>query len=827
MRLSKLSFGFAGCLLVVLILTGCPPETVDSSALIPPEGKYDVRILRDTWGVPHVYGKTDADVAYGLAYAHCEDDFATLQQMLFLGRGKLAALEGLKMLPFDYLVRLFRFPEIVEEKYATDLSPAVRAVCKAYADGYNHYAALHPEQVKSGCLPATGKDVVAGFVSRSPLFFGLDREVKRLFGAHRPRHVSEKAAAAEGNALTRGLPVGSNTFSISPRRTPDGKTHLAVNSHQPWTGPVAWYEACLKSEEGLDIVGGIFPGTPVVLHGHNRDLGWAHTVNSPDLVDIYVLEINPDNPNQYRYDGEWRDLTGDKIDITFRLWGSLKWTVRREVLYSVYGPVVRRPHGVYAIRYAGYGDIRQVEQWYRMGKARNLDEFEAAMRLQAIPSFNVGYADKAGNIWYLYNALLPIRAEGYDWRQYLPGNTSQTLWNAYLSFEKLPQVKNPVSGFVQNCNSSPFQTTIGSENPQSEDYSPTFGIERPDHMTNRALRLLELLASDDSITEEEFYAYKYDLEYSPESEAAKYRAQIIAAPATDDPVVERAREVLRAWDLSTDKDNPGTAVAILTMEPLVRAGMAGRRTPDPLELFREKAHLLEDTFGRVDVPWQQVNRLVRGDVNIGLSGGPDILHAVYGEWKGDHLEGNSGDCYVLMVTWDAEGRVHSRSIHQFGSATLDASSPHYADQAPLFAACETKPVWLDETELRQHLEAEYRPGERTFSARLPARPALVSVRDAPPRHRKRAELPSVLAPGVHTAGFRRSEVRDGRNRHEAKANVVVPVVRSVVVPVRGSAVAWVVVPRTAATHAECLSLLQLLAKTRRLNTRSRSRQVSP
>jgi len=168
---------------------------------------------------------------------------------------------------------------------------------------------------------------------------------------------------------------------------------------------------------------------------------------------------------------------------------------------------------------------------------------------------------------------------------------------------------------------------------------------------------------------------------------------------------------LRDWDLSTDPENPAAAVAILTMERIVRSRMRGGVGPDPMEKLKEKAHLLKDTFGRVDVPWKEVNRLVRGSVDVGMGGGPDILHAVYGSWRNGRFVGRAGDCYVLMATWDAYGKVHSRSIHQFGSATLDGSSPHYADQVPLFIARKTKPVWLDESELRQHLEAEYRPGE--------------------------------------------------------------------------------------------------------------------
>jgi penicillin amidase/acyl-homoserine-lactone acylase len=703
--------GFIALVIVGLLVSCQPPLSLDAKALLDAGKKHDVRILRDTWGVPHVFGATDADAAYGLAYAHAEDDFATIQETFMADRAALSSVKGREMVPLDYFVHLFRIRETVDAKYEHDLSPEMRAVCEAYAEGVNLYAALHPKEVvKPGLFPATGKDVVAGFVEKVPLFFGLDHTVRELFAPNRKHDVPVKSPTAAAEAFfTHEGEIGSNAFAVGPKRSADGKTRLAVNSHQPWTGPVAWYEAHLHSGEGMDIVGGTFPGSPIILHGHNRNLGWAHTVNLPDLADVYVLEINPDNPNQYKFDGQWRDLEVRQAKIAVRVFGPFRWTFTREALWSVYGPVVRRPHGVYAIRYAGQGEIRQIEQWYRMGKARDFAEWLDAVRMRAIPSFNICYADREGTIYYLYNALLPLRAPGYDWKQYLPGNTSETLWTDYLPFDKLPQIKNPASGFVITCNNTPFRTTIGPENPKPENYAPSLGIDTM--MTNRALRALELFGGDDSITEEEFYAYKYDLAYSKEGIAVELLKKIIEAPPSDDPVVNEAVAVLRAWDLRTNADNTGTAIAVLTMEPIVRAMIFGYSGPDPMTSLKEKAHLLKDTYGRIDVPWEQVNRIRRGTIDVGTSGGPDVLHAISGKIENGRLIANNGDSYILLAAWDKKGNVSSRSIHQFGSATMDEKSPHYADQVPLFVACKTKPVWMDEADIRANLEREYRPGE--------------------------------------------------------------------------------------------------------------------
>jgi acyl-homoserine-lactone acylase len=699
----------------VVFISGCQkPPAVDLKSLIPPPDKYDVRIIRDTWGIPHIYGKTDADCAYGLGWAQIEDDFENSWATFLMGRGKYATMAGRSGVPFDYLYHLFRFRDIVEREYEKQLSPETRAVCEAYAEGFNHYMALHPDKGDANLLPATGKDIVTGFAMRTPFFFGMERQIKGIMGAERTEEVSRPEQARSGGTLSKGLPIGSNTMAVAPSRTPDGKTHLAVNSHQPFEGPVAWYEARLKSEEGMDIIGGVFPGSPVVLHGHNPDLGWAHTVNLPDLCDIYVLEMHPDDPDKYLYDGEYLELEKGQAVMEVKLWGNLRIPIRRETLWSVHGPVIRRPHGVYAIRFAGYGDIRQVEQWYRMGKARSFEEFESAMRIRAIPSFNVGYADKTGNIWYLYNALLPIRDDRYDWRGYLPGDTSEVLWTEYLPFEQLPQVKNPASGFIQNCNSTPFRTTTGDDNPDPADYPESLGVEGPDVMTNRALRALELYGGDDSITEEEFYAYKLDKRYSEASAAAELRQQILDTIKDDDPVVQEALEVVRTWDGAAELDSTGTAISVLSMEPVIRAQMFGNPIPDIGKIFVERAHQLKEKYGRVDVPWHEVNRLIRGKESLPVAGGPDTLRAIYGDWNGEYLRAVAGDCFVVMVTWDANGAVHSNAIHQYGSATMNAESPHYADQAHLFIKEEFRPVWLDYEELMKNKQAEYRPGDSVW-----------------------------------------------------------------------------------------------------------------
>jgi penicillin amidase/acyl-homoserine-lactone acylase len=683
------------------------PVREDLGALKERAAKYNVKILRDSYGVPHIFGHTDADAAYGLGHAHSEDDFLTIQQVLLAARGQLASVYGTDSAPADYLVQFLRVWDVVDSQYA-GLSSGTRAIAEAYADGLNVYAAHHPDEALPGLFPVNGKDIVAASVEKSPLFYGLDETIGHLFSDN-----------PEPPATPTEVRYNSNGFAIGPSRTSDGQTFLDINSHQPYTGPVAWYEAHIHSDEGWDMVGGTFPASPLIIHGHNRDLGWAFTVNHPDLVDVYRLTINPNNPNQYKFDGQWRDLEVRQAKLNIKLIGNLKITVNRETLWSVYGPAVRGKTQTYAIRYAGIGTAGIWEQLYRMNKATNLKEWQAAMRLAQLPMFNVVYADKQGNIDYVYNGIIPVRSEDYNWKDYLPGDTSKTLWTKYLPFDQLPQVLNPPSGFIQNANGSPFRTTLGAGNPDPKDYSPTLGIDTT--ISNRSLRMLELFGADSSITPEKFVQYKFDMQYSKDSIVAQFMKMIAAAQMPDANSV-RAQQVIGNWDMNTNPESTGAALMVFTIMnldkkypgsiKLDRLGQGSVNQAMLMDAFVESVKALVQHFGRVDVAWGTVNRLMRGSVDLPIGGGPDILHATYGAVQQDgRLKITDGDSYVLMVIWDKNGQVHSMSVHQFGSATLRENSPHYADQAPLLAQRQLKPVWFTETEIRAHLEREYVPGE--------------------------------------------------------------------------------------------------------------------
>jgi penicillin amidase/acyl-homoserine-lactone acylase len=682
--LSRIVRRGCGCIALLAVLAATPVVAKH----------YDVQIRRDTAGVPHILAKTDVDAAYGLGFAQAEDDMMTMQTSVFTSRGRLAELVGPPGADSDYMVALEDVWGTIARRYRRDLDPQTRRVVEAYAAGVNAFAQRHPQGIAPGLLPITGEDLEASFIYNGPMFYGLDGVFRRLMTPD---------AKKTAQLVEDRLPTGSNGLAVAPSRSSDGATRLLVNSHQPYTGPVAWYEAVVETKEGWHVAGGFFPGSPFMLHGHNAHLGWANTVNNPNLWAVYQLTMSAGNPDQYKLDDHWKALEKRVVAIRVKRADGGLDTLEREVLRSVHGPVVRTDHGVFAVRYAGLDEVRQPQQYYRLNKARNLSEWKAAMALGVLPSINYVYADEKGNIGYVYNGRFPIRKEGVDWSAVVPGDRSDLIPTAQLPFAKVPQLWNPKSGFVFNSNNTPFHATAPSDDLKPESFSKTLGIQT--NMTNRAYRVLETVGIQKVISAKIFNDDKYDLAYSAQSEAASGLKGLLALDPAQNPDFAAAQSVLQAWDLKTDVHNRSAALAVLTLTKM-NGGAA------PAAALKVTIDDLKTHFGRIDPEWGDVNRIRRGKVDLAIDGGPDIYRAVYGRPDPDgRLRALAGDTYVMFVEWDDAGHLSSRSIHQFGAATLDGTSPHFADQTPLFVAMQTKPVWFTEAQLKGHIDKDYRPPE--------------------------------------------------------------------------------------------------------------------
>lgn len=659
-------------------------STWDAFTARPPEPdpalKRSVKIVRDQWGVPHISGKTDADVAYGIAIAQAQDDFRDLEESLAAVRGRAGAISGEDGAKFDFVGHLLDANAVAEKGYAS-LSPATRALVEAYAQGLNDYARKNAREVRlQGLFPVTGRDIVAGFALRSPFFFGLDRPLSALLDDRLPPRDA-------GPADERG----SNAFAVAGRRSADGTTRLILNSHQPWEGAVAWWEMVVHSDAGWDFAGVNFTGAPFGLMGHNKVLGWTNTVNRPDLIDVYKLVLD-DSGKRYRLDGQWRDLEQRRVWLRVK-YGPLVLPIPRTVYRSVHGPVIKNALGAFAIRFAGIGEVGQVEHYYRLNKARDFADWQAIMATQGVPATNFIYADAKGHIGMFHNALFPARAPGFDWRGVLPGDTSKALWTAYLPWSANPHVIDPAAGWVANANNTPFLSTAPANELKRSDFSEDMGIET--QITNRAMRYQARFAQlgNQQISREQLLSIKYDKGYDRAGWAGRWWDEVLALDTKGRPDLQKAQALIRQWDFTLDCQGAADTLVALAFAQHARFAYLQKPVPNARAGLEDAVAGLTTHFGRLDPPLGDFQRLRRGKVDLPLCGGPDALRAMIGDISADGRRvGNNGDGYIMLVEWTAAGQVKSESVHHFGAAATRPQSPHYNDQSPLFAAERFKPV---------------------------------------------------------------------------------------------------------------------------------------
>ena len=702
-------------LVVLLVLTAIGLATWEPLTAVraeaPPPHHYDTVIARDHFGVPHIFGSTDPDVAYGIAYAHAEDDFSTLQDVVAMARGRLGALDGAEGAKTDYVLHLLHARETVDRDYLKQ--PAdVRALLDGYASGLNAYAARHSGEVKlSRLFPVNGQDIATGFVMRSPFFFGLDATLGALAG---DTPLPKESAGPQPDAPDvtpvgpDGRENGSNAFVVAPKRSADGFTRLVSNSHQPWRGAVAWYELVVHSKTGWNFAGAMLPGAPYPLLGHNQTLGWTNTVNRPDLIDTYKLVLDGDGTH-YRFDGQWRPLERETVWLPVRLWGPFVLPVPKTVYRAVQGPVIETKSGAYALRYAGADQLKMVEQYYRLTRAKTFDDWQRAMAIQGVPATNFLYADAAGNIAYFYNASFLNRKPGYDYSKVLPGDTSADYAPGTVPWAMVPRNVNPKSGFLVNANSTPFLSAGAGSEMNPADWSPLLGIETD--TTNRDNRALELMSANPAISQADLERIKFDTGVSRRGWTGKWFADLIAADPKGDKQVAAAQALLRQWDWTLDGKGQGDALGALMMKAGQKWHYPREPELDPRATLVEATAYLKRVFGRLDPPLGTMLRLRQGKVDLPLDGGPEVLRATanWDEAPDGRLAIKHGDSFIMFVQWDKAGRVSSRSIQPFGTATTRPDSPHYTDESAMFVAHKLKPVWFYPRELKGNIERLYRP----------------------------------------------------------------------------------------------------------------------
>ncbi|MEP6712110.1 MAG: penicillin acylase family protein [Ferruginibacter sp.] len=654
-----------------------------------------VDIVRDSFGVPHIFAKTDAAVAYGLAWAEAEDDFESMQQVVLPTKGLMGKVLGKAGAAGDYAFALFRCREVTQEKWNT-LSPEFLKLIGGYVQALNAYAAKHPDQVLNKKLfPITAEDYIASSVLALTVFNGADGALQRIF----------RNSEWEAPELNK---KGSNSSAISASKTTTGEAFLLINAHQPNTGPQAFYEAHLCSEEGLNVMGGLLAGGPCILHGVNEHLGWAHTVNYCDRMDEYQLEMNPANALQYKFDGQWINLEVKTIKLKIK---GIPVTIKRKVYWSKYGATMKNKQGFFSIRLGANMKIGVLEQWYQMDKTKNFTEFYAALGKQELSMFNIMYADNRDTVFYINNALMPVREDGYNWKKTVPGNTSKTLWTTFRGIKELPQYINPKSGFLFNTNHSSFLATGAADNLNPKSFPKTDGWEQ--YHLNRSVRFLELFPQNEKLSFEKFKQIKFDKQLPATLQYPYKIDSMLLVNETSYPTYAKIIAALKTWDKNAVAESKGAAVFLLTYEYLKKTlkGQDARKITmaEALETYKYVEDYMQTNFGRTDIVLGDLQKLVRGDKEWPLGGIPDVLAAQWtAPYKNGKLKSIGGDGLVMFVRFPKEGLPIIETLNMYG-ASARPGNKHFNDQVEMYLHQQTKKMTLDKAIVYKNAERIYHP----------------------------------------------------------------------------------------------------------------------
>lgn len=658
-----------------------------------------ITIARDSFGVPHIFAPTDPEVAYGLAWAHAEDDFETLQLVVLSGKAMVGTALGKKGAKADYVIHLLRCRELVDEKWNT-LSPDFVALIKGYVQGLNAYAKAHPGEVKyKNAFPFNEKEYLAATVFSISLFCGVEELL--------PQILDGKVATLPGFNIE-----GSNAFAFNSLKTTTGESFLAINAHQPQEGPVAFYEAHLQSEQGWNMLGGLFPGGCLIFHGTNENLGWAHTVNYQDKIDVYQLQMNPANKNQYKFDGQWINLEEKKIKLHVK---GIPVAIGKKVYWSKYGATVKTAKGVFSMRLAANMDCKALEEWYRMNKARNFTEFYAALSMTYLPMFNIMYADRYDTIFYISNGKMPRRNPdtAYHWKSTLPGNTSSTLWTEFKSVSELPQYLNPPSGYLFNTNHSPFLATDPKYNLDKNRFDKNDGYET--YQNNRSQRVTEIMKGTGKIDYNTFKRIKFDQQLPKQLQYPYGIDSMLNLKADDYPAWKEVITTFQNWDRKATANSKGAAIFLLVYDHESKrlAGTPARHLTkaESIEAYQYVYDYMIKNFGKTDLVLGDIQKLVRGNDARPAWGLPDVLTAAYSEpYKNGMRKVTSGDAYICFVRYQKNGSLPIiESVNTFG-ASMHPDSPHYKDQMGMFQNQQTKHMTLDKKEILRTAEKIYHPG---------------------------------------------------------------------------------------------------------------------
>lgn len=719
-----------------LVLALSAVLVTQASAQLPPaeltrlERQADaVTIIRDDWGIPHVYGKTDADAVFGVMYAQAEDDFNRVETNFLNALGRLAEAEGESAIYRDLRMKLFIHPDTLKAQYSR--SPEwLRKLMNAWADGLNYYLAKNP-QVKPRVITHFEPWMALSFSEGS---IGGDiesvdlRELEAFYGG-RP------APTIMGDeSLPLREPSGSNGFAIAPSNTKHGRALLLINPH---TSFFFRAEAQMVSEEGLNAYGAITWGQFFIYQGFNERAGWMHTSSSVDQMDEYLETIVQKGDRlYYRFGSEERPLAMSRITVPYRTASGMA-----EKAFTVYhthrGPIVREVDGRWISKRLMNEPLKALTQSYSRMKAKNYREYRQTMELHTNSSNNTIFADAEGNIAYFHANFIPKRDPRFDWTKPVDGSDPATEWGPLLSIDDSPHLLNPATGWLYNTNNDPW-SAAGPNSPKKADF-PAYVDNGSENA--RGLHAIMVLENRKDFTIESLRDAAYDsyLTYFTNLIPQLVRAWE-QAPAGDALKAKLAEQVvtLRGWDLRWAASSIPTSLAVFWGEELERRtqgfarenGIPVTRADDAhgagvmLEALAAASDRLSADFGTWKTPWGEINRFQRltGDiVHPFTDAGPSIpvgfTSARWGSlasfgarsYEGSkRIYGTSGNSFVAIVEFGPDS-VRAKAITA-GGQSGDPTSKHFSDQAQRYSTGDLREVYFYRSQLNGHISREYKPG---------------------------------------------------------------------------------------------------------------------
>jgi acyl-homoserine-lactone acylase len=675
----------------------------------------DVTIYRDTYGVPHVFGRTDASTVFGFAYAQAEDNFWRVEENFIFALGRASELYGERTLNEDRLNRVLEIPRLAREEYAR-LDKQMRALCDAYAAGFNYYLARNPN-VRPRLLTQIEPWYTLAFIRYNYYQNGFARD-RNLRG------IGVQIAAIDSDLKQH---TGSNGWVIGPSKSATGHAMLFINPHLRFFGSGQVYEGHVHSDEGWNFTGYTRFGFPLPYVGHNENGGWVSTDNAADLTDVYIETFDdPARPLAYKY-GNGHRLASERIEEvrvkTATGIETRKFTMRK----THHGPIVAARDGKpMALRMAKFESDGWLREWYDMTRSQSLAELKRAMTPLNMLFGNVMYADRQGNTWYLYNGAIPKRDPRFDWTKPVDGSDPATEWQGYHTIDELPQLTNPKTGWMQNCNTTPFLLT-SEGNPDPKQF-PAYMVQEGDNPRGAISR--ELLASKSTFNFEEWTRLAFDTRVLSAQRRlpgliAALKQRLSQRGSSEDSRLRDVHDELARWDQRSSNSSVAMTLFSLWHDRVLRGEDENVSSPEKqVSALTYVLNALQRDFGTWKVAWGELTRLQRRDESqneefqdarpsiavSGVNGNDGAVFTVYAApMQGQKRRyGVAGGTYISVVEFAP--RVRALSIHTFG-ASGDPKSRHFMDQAPLYARGAFKPAWLTLDEIRANLEAAYHPGE--------------------------------------------------------------------------------------------------------------------